>query len=159
MEHALAAVETLPRDEALGEESGPGTGFLAEVAVEWEEATAAAAARGIRVIHMRTGLVLAGRGGALEPMRRVFALGLGGPFGSGRQWMSWIALDDLTAVVAHCIARDDLRGAVNAVAPGAVTGRIPHWRNISCNTCRLVALSSTTRAARPHKRSTGASRV
>jgi uncharacterized protein (TIGR01777 family) len=138
LSESLAALERPPRvlitssgvgyygdrgEEALGEESGPGTGFLAGVAVEWEEATSAAAARGIRVIRMRLGLVLAGRGGALEPMRRVFALGLGGPFGSGRQWMSWIALDDLTAVVAHGIARDDLGGAVNAVAPGAVTGR------------------------------------
>ena len=135
---ALAALDRPPRvliassaigyygdrgDEALGEESGPGAGFLARVAVEWEEATARASARGIRVVRMRTGIALARKGGALEPMRRVFALGLGGRFGSGRQWMSWIALDDLTGAIAHGLARDDLSGAVNAVAPGAVTGR------------------------------------
>jgi uncharacterized protein (TIGR01777 family) len=108
-------------EDALGEESGSGAGFLAGVAREWEEATAAAGRRGIRVIHLRTGIVLAARGGALEPMRRLFGLGCGGPLGNGRQWMSWIALDDLVFAIAHCLARDDVRGPVNAVAPGAVT--------------------------------------
>jgi uncharacterized protein (TIGR01777 family) len=108
-------------DEALGEESPPGAGFLADVAREWEESTAAAERRGIRVVRLRTGIVLAARGGALEPMRRLFLLGCGGPLGSGGQWMSWIALDDLAGAIVHCLAREDVRGPVNAVAPGAVT--------------------------------------
>jgi len=108
-------------DQALDEESGPGTGFLSGVAEEWEEATAAAAKRGIRVIRMRLGLVLAPRGGALAPMRALFRLGLGGPFGRGRQWVSWIALDDLVAAIEYGIATESLGGPVNAVAPGAVT--------------------------------------
>lgn len=135
---ALAALERPPRvlvsasaigwygdrgDETLTEESGSGIGFLAEVAREWEEATAAAVALGIRVVLMRTGIVLAARGGALAPMRRIFGLGLGGPFGRGRQWMSWIALDDVVAAIGHCLARETLRGPVNAVSPGAVTQR------------------------------------
>jgi uncharacterized protein (TIGR01777 family) len=107
-------------DERLTEESDPGTGFLAEVARAWEEAAAPAARRGIRVIHLRSGIVLARRGGALEPMRRLTALGLGGPLGDGRQWLSWIGIDDLVGAIAHGIARDGLRGPVNAVAPGAV---------------------------------------
>jgi len=134
----LAALELPPRvlvsssaigwygdrgDETLTEDSASGTGFLAEVAREWEEATAPAGDRGIRVVRMRTGIVLAARGGALVPMRRIFGLGLGGPFGRGRQWMSWIALDDVVAAIGHCLTRDSLRGPVNAVAPGAVTQR------------------------------------
>jgi len=135
---ALAALERPPRvlisasgiggygdrgEETLTEESASGTGFLAEVAREWEEATAPAGARGIRVVLMRTGIVLAARGGALAPMRRIFGLGLGGPFGRGRQWMSWIALDDLVGAIGHGLARESLRGPVNAVAPGAVRQR------------------------------------
>ena len=107
-------------EERLTEASGSGRGFLAEVARAWEEATAPAARRGIRVIHLRSGLVLAARGGALEPMRRLTALGLGGPLGSGRQWMSWIAIDDLVGAIAHGIACEGLRGPVNGVSPGAV---------------------------------------
>jgi hypothetical protein len=108
-------------DQVLDEQSGPGEGFLARVAVEWEGATEAAELRGIRVVRMRNGLVLAARGGALAPLRALTALGLGGRLGSGRQWWSWIALDDLTGAIEHAIASEALRGAVNAVAPGAVT--------------------------------------
>jgi len=106
-------------EERLTETSGPGNGFLAEVARAWEEATTPAARRGIRVIHLRSGLVLAPRGGALEPMRRLTGLGLGGPLGGGRQWMSWIAIDDLVSAIAHGLTREELRGPVNMVAPGA----------------------------------------
>jgi len=108
-------------DEVLDEQSEPGTGFLARVAQDWEEATAAAAGSGIRVIRLRIGLVLAARGGALAPMRTLFRLGLGGPFGRGRQWVSWIALDDLVGAIGHAIACEALRGPVNAAAPGAVS--------------------------------------
>jgi hypothetical protein len=132
---ALAALERPPRvllsasavgyygdrgDEVLTEESPPGAGFLAEVAREWEEATAPAERRGIRVVRMRLGIVLAARGGALEPMRRIASLSLFGPLGAGRQWMSWIALDDLVHAFRHALSHETLRGAVNAVAPGAV---------------------------------------
>ena len=110
-------------DEALSEESPPGEGFLGRVAREWEEASEPAARRGIRVVRLRTGIVLARRGGALPAMLPLFRLGLGGPLGSGRQWMSWIALDDLTGAIAHCLAHDGLSGAVNATAPGAVIQR------------------------------------
>jgi len=106
-------------EERLTEASGPGNGFLAEVARAWEEATTLAARRGIRVVHLRSGLVLAPRGGALEPMRRLTGLGLGGPLGGGRQWMSWIAIDDLVSAIAHGLTREQLRGPVNMVAPGA----------------------------------------
>ena len=107
-------------EETLTEESAPGTGFLPEVARAWEAATETAERRGIRVVRMRFGIVLAARGGALEPMRRLTSLGLGGPLGNGRQWMSWIAVDDVLGAVGHALSHDALRGAVNAVAPGAV---------------------------------------
>jgi uncharacterized protein (TIGR01777 family) len=107
-------------EERLTEASGPGNGFLADVARAWEEATAPAARRGIRVIHLRSGLVLAPRGGALEPMRRLTGLGLGGPLGGGRQWMSWIAIDDL-------VSRDRARPHARAAAgPGEHGGARRH---------------------------------
>ncbi len=107
--------------EVLTEASPPGSGFLAALARDWEQATTVAEARGIRVVHLRIAPVFAARGGMLAPLRLPFLLGLGGPLGSGRQWMSWIALEDLTAAIRHVIARDELAGAVNAAAPGAVT--------------------------------------
>jgi uncharacterized protein len=110
-------------EERLTEASAAGSGFLAEVARAWEESTAPAARRGIRVIHLRSGLVLTARGGALEPMRRLTALGLGGPLGGGRQWMSWIAIDDLVGAIHHALMTDSLAGPVNATAPNPVTSR------------------------------------
>lgn len=110
-------------DEPLDESSPPGSGFLADVARAWEEATGAAAAAGLRVVHARIGLVLAPRGGALEPMRRTFALGLGGRFGSGRQWMSWIALEDLVEALRFALQRGACSGPVNLTAPRPVTNR------------------------------------
>ncbi len=110
-------------DAPVEESSGPGRGFLADVARAWEEATAPATAAGIRVVRVRIGLVLTPRGGVLQQLRLPFAFGAGGPLGSGRQWMSWIALDDLLAVLHAALVRDDLAGPVNAVAPGAVTNR------------------------------------
>jgi len=110
-------------DELLSEASGPGTGFLAELAQAWEQAAEPAARRGIRVVAMRFGLVLAPRGGVLAPLLPLFRLGLGGHAGTGRQWLSWIALDDLIAALRHALADESLGGPVNAVAPGAVTNR------------------------------------
>ena len=107
-------------DETLTEASGPGTGFLAGLAREWEEASRPAADSGIRVVTLRTGLVLSPRGGALARLIPPFRLGLGGPFGHGRMWMSWIGLGDLIGVIRHALARGDLSGPVNAVAPEPV---------------------------------------
>jgi uncharacterized protein (TIGR01777 family) len=108
---------------SLTEESPPGDGFLAGVCQAWEEATAPAAASGIRVVLPRFGVVLAGSGGLLARMASAFRFGLGGPLGSGEQFMSWIALDDLLGVFLQSIADDRLTGPVNAVAPQAVSNR------------------------------------
>lgn len=108
-------------DEMLDEASPPGTGFLAGVCREWEAAADPAARAGIRVVSLRIGLVLSGTGGALPRMLKPFRLGVGGVVGSGDQWMSWITLDDLVEVILRTVADERLRGAVNAVAPGAVT--------------------------------------
>lgn len=109
-------------DAELDEQSGAGTGFLAEVVHGWETATAAAVHAGIRVVMLRIGLVL-GRGGALAKMLPPFRLGLGGRLGSGRQYVSWIALPDLLAAIVFAARHDDLRGPVNATAPQPVTNR------------------------------------
>lgn len=104
-------------EEWLDESSPAGTGFLAEVAREWEGAAAPAARAGIRVVHPRTGLVLAPHGGALAAMLPIFRLGLGGPLGSGRQWWSWITLEDAVGAIAHALAHDGVHGPCNLVAP------------------------------------------
>jgi uncharacterized protein (TIGR01777 family) len=108
-------------DEQLDETSAPGTDFLAGVVREWEDSTRAAADAGVRVVLLRTGLVLSPKGGALERLLLPFRLGVGGPIGSGRQWMSWISLHDHVRAVAHAIATETLAGAVNLVAPNPVT--------------------------------------
>jgi hypothetical protein len=107
--------------EILREESASGSSFLAEVCREWEAATHAAANAGIRVVNLRTGIVLAAAGGALATMLLPFRLGLGGRIGSGRQFLSWITLDDLLEVILHALQTEGLRGPVNAVAPNPVT--------------------------------------
>jgi uncharacterized protein len=108
-------------DQQLTEDSPPGTGFLADTCREWEAAAKPAVDRGIRVVHLRTGLVLAAQGGALAKMLPPFRLGIAGIIGSGRQYMSWIALDDLVAVISYALSNETLRGPVNAVAPNPVT--------------------------------------
>jgi hypothetical protein len=110
-------------DEELTEDSTSGTGFLAEVCREWERAADPARAAGIRVVHLRFGVVLSRHGGALAKMLLPFRLGLGGPIGSGRQYLSWIALPDLVAVIQRALADERLTGPVNAVAPEPVTNR------------------------------------
>lgn len=108
-------------EEILREESLQGGGFLARVVGEWEAAAAPARDAGIRVVHPRIGIVLSGAGGALAKMLPPFRLGLGGPIGSGRQSMSWIAIDDLLDIILRGATDDSLSGPVNAVAPQAVT--------------------------------------
>jgi uncharacterized protein (TIGR01777 family) len=109
-------------DEPLTEASAPGTGFLPETCQAWEAAAEPARRAGIRVVHLRIGIVIAARGGVLGALRRVFGLGLGGPVGSGTQMMSWIALDDLLSVLRLALSAP-LEGPVNAVAPRAVSNR------------------------------------
>lgn len=110
-------------DEPLDEGSAPGHGFLAQVAQDWERATAPATAAGIRVVNLRIGMVLDRRGGALARMLPPFRLGLGGRLGSGRQWLAWITRRDLVRAIDWAIATPTLRGPVLAVAPAPATNR------------------------------------
>jgi len=107
-------------DELLTEESSAGTGFLAEVSKQWEAATAPASDAGVRVVCLRIGVVLARDGGALKPMLLPFRLGLGGRVGSGKQYWSWVALDDVIGAMIFALQNDSLRGPVNVVAPSPV---------------------------------------
>lgn len=106
-------------DEPVDENSPAGEGFLAETCQAWEAAAAPARDAGIRVVHLRIGIVLARSGGALARMLPVWRLGLGGPLGDGRQFWSWISLDDLVSAILHAAAAKTLAGPVNAVAPHA----------------------------------------
>jgi hypothetical protein len=110
-------------DEVLTEESAPGEGFLTQVCREWEAAAEPARKRGIRVVHLRFGVVLSAAGGALAAMLTPFRLGLGGVVGPGSQYMSWISRDDAVSTVFHALTNDALSGPVNAVAPEPVTNR------------------------------------
>jgi hypothetical protein len=107
-------------DEELTETSAPGDGFLAEVVGDWERATAPAGSAGVRVVNVRTGVVQSASGGALGLVRPLFAAGLGGRLGDGRQWTSWIALDDLLDVFLRALVDPDVDGPLNAVAPDPV---------------------------------------
>jgi uncharacterized protein len=107
-------------DEHVNEESAHGSGFLAEVCTAWENETAEAEALGLRAVALRTGVVLTAAGGALGKMLPAFRAGLGGRMGSGRQWMSWIAMDDLVGAIYHTVLDQRCAGPVNAVAPEAV---------------------------------------
>ena len=111
-------------DHAVKEGSPAGEGFLAEVCREWESACDPARQAGIRVVHLRFGVVLGAEGGALAALRIPARLGVAGPIGGGGQWMSWIALDDAIGVIHHALCAEDLDGAVNAVAPEPVTNRL-----------------------------------
>lgn len=108
-------------DELLDESSETGGDYLAEIGREWEGATAAASAAGVRVVHLRTGLVLHPRGGALAKMLLPFQLGVGGRLGSGKQWMSWIARSDWLSAVHFALRSPSLGGAVNLTAPEPAT--------------------------------------
>ncbi|MGC2271869.1 MAG: TIGR01777 family oxidoreductase, partial [Candidatus Sulfotelmatobacter sp.] len=107
-------------DELLSEESAPGTGFLAQVCQDWEEATTPVVQADIRTAHLRTGIVLSAKGGALGAMLMPFKLGLGGRAGTGRQWMSWIDVRDVVGGIHHILKNDLLEGPVNMVAPKPV---------------------------------------
>ena len=110
-------------DEELTEQSppGPAADFLVDVCCKWEAATAPAQAAGIRTVHLRTGIVLSAKGGALARMLTPFKLGLGGRIGSGRQYMSWIAIDDEVGAILHALDEASVSGAVNATAPNPST--------------------------------------
>jgi hypothetical protein len=108
-------------DEVLTEASSGGRGFLADVVRRWEEAADPARAAGLRVVHLRTGPVQTAAGAGLPKQALMFRLGIGGRLGSGRQWLSWISLDDIAGAYLHALTREDLDGPVNAVAPNPVT--------------------------------------
>lgn len=108
-------------DEVLTESNRPGGGFLAELCVAWEGATTPAKEAGIRVSHLRTGIVLSSRGGVLPKMLTPFKFGVGGKLGSGSQWMSWIALEDEVGAIVHLLGDDAPAGPVNLTAPNPVT--------------------------------------
>jgi uncharacterized protein (TIGR01777 family) len=110
-------------EDILDESSGPGAGFLSETCAAWEKASGAAEAAGIRTVKMRIGVVMDRSGGALKKMLTPFRLGVGGPVGSGRQYVSWISLRDVCAAVLHLLENDSISGAVNLVSPGAVPQR------------------------------------
>lgn len=108
-------------DEVLNEESTRGTGFLPDVCAAWEGAAARVGELGVRTVMLRFGVILAREGGALAKMLPLFRLGLGGPMGTGRQWMSWISLDDAVGAIGLALRDDRVRGPVNVVAPAPVT--------------------------------------
>ena len=110
-------------DEALSEEGTRGTGFLAELVADWEAAGQPARDAGVRVVHVRTGIVQSAQGGSLKLLRPLFAAGLGGPVGGGAQWVSWIGIDDLVDVFGQALVDGRLVGPVNAVAPHPVRNR------------------------------------
>lgn len=135
LSEALAALDDGPRvllsgsaigwygsrgDEVLDESSSVGSGFLADVCVDWEASTAVAQAAGVRVAHLRTGIVLSPKGGALKKQLPLFKFGLGGRFGTGRQWQSWISIDDEIGAIMFLL-ENDISGPVNLTAPAPVT--------------------------------------
>ncbi|MGI9021682.1 MAG: TIGR01777 family oxidoreductase [Acidimicrobiales bacterium] len=108
-------------DEELTEDAGPGTGFLATVVEAWEAAAAPAVDAGIRVAYLRSGVVLSADGGALRKQLPFFKAGLGGRLGTGRQWLSWITIDDEVGAIRHVLEREQISGPVNLCAPEPVT--------------------------------------
>src|SRR5438270_10085660 len=108
-------------DELLTEASANGKGFLADLAWDWEAATDPARRAGIRVVNLRSGIVLSPKGGALARMLPILRLGLGGKVGSGKQWMSWIAIEDEIAAILFCLDHNEISGPVNLTAPNPVT--------------------------------------
>lgn len=108
-------------NELLKEDSPPGNSFLAEACREWEAAAAPASDKGIRVVNTRFGIVLSDKGGAIKQMLTPFKMGLGGKVGSGKQFYSWIAIDDVVATIKHALQNETLQGPVNVVSPNPVT--------------------------------------
>lgn len=135
---AIAASTTRPRvlvaasasgyygsrgDELLAESAAPDPGFLGELCVAWEREALRAETLGVRVVVVRIGIVLGAGAGALAKLVPIFRLGVGGPLGFGRTWFPWIHVNDLTSLLLFAVDRDDLKGPVNAAAPGIVTNR------------------------------------
>lgn len=110
-------------DEVLTEKSANGRGYLAEVCRDWESAARGASASGSRIVMLRSGVVLSRDGGALPQMLRPFTLGVGGRVGSGKQWLSWIDLEDMVRAIRFLIDRADIAGPVNVMSPNPVTNR------------------------------------
>ncbi|GGM54261.1 hypothetical protein GCM10012275_26700 [Longimycelium tulufanense] len=110
-------------DDVVTEEAPPGSGFLAELCQRWEEATAPAAEAGVRVARIRTGIVLSPAGGIMGRLRPLFAVLLGGRLGNGRQYMSWISLDDEVSAIRFILEHDAVSGPVNLAAPAPVTNQ------------------------------------
>ncbi len=107
--------------EFLNESSSRGSGFLPDVCVDWEEATDSISKAGIRVVNVRFGVVLSKDGGAMAKMLTPFKMGMGGKVGSGKQYMSWVAIDDVTGAIYHALTTGTLKGPVNVTAPNPVT--------------------------------------
>jgi hypothetical protein len=107
-------------EEELSEASAPGTDFLSQLCVDWEQEAQAAEGSGVRVVGLRSGVVLSAQGGALSRMLLPFRLGLGGPMGPAKRWFPWIHLDDVVGLVRLGLENPELRGPVNAVAPEAI---------------------------------------
>lgn len=135
MSESLARLEVPPRvlmsasavgfygsrgDDVLTEEEPAGSDFLAEVCKDWEAATEPARQKGVRVVNLRAGMAISGKGGALTAMLKAFKAGAGGKLGDGQQFISWIAIDDLTRVITYVISNESLSGPVNAVSPNPV---------------------------------------
>jgi uncharacterized protein (TIGR01777 family) len=108
-------------DDVMTESSAAGKTFLAEISKEWEAESRRAEDLGIRTVLLRTGIVLSKDGGALATMMTPFKLGVGGVVGSGKQWMSWISLDDVVRIINFALENESVRGAVNVTAPNPVT--------------------------------------
>ncbi len=136
-------------DEAVVEETEPGNDFVSQVCVEWEEEAQKAESLGVRVVCLRTGVVLGKGGGALAKMVLPFKLFVGGPIASGKQWVSWIQLEDEVGLIAHVLEKEDASGAVNATAPDPVTmkelcqtlGKVlhrPSWATVPAFALRVL---------------------
>ncbi|MHB8410582.1 MAG: TIGR01777 family oxidoreductase [Candidatus Acidiferrales bacterium] len=130
--------------ETLTESAASGNGFLAGICREWEAETAQAERLGIRTVMLRFGIILAANGGALKRILVPFRIGVGGRLGTGRQWMSWITLDEVVAVIRCAIENDLLRGPVNAVSPSPVTNS--EFTSVLAGVLHRPALFPTPRA-------------
>lgn len=111
------------KEELVDETSAHGTSFLADVVRQWEGATASAINVGIRVVNVRFGVVLSAAGGALKKMLLPFTMGFGGVIGGGKQYVSWVSIDDVVEMIQYVIVKDSMRGPVNLVSPNAVSNR------------------------------------
>ena len=132
-------------DDEVTEDSGPGAGFLAEVVRQWEASTAPAEEAGIRVVHARSGIVQSRSGGALGRLLLPFRLGVGGRWGSGRQWLSWVHLDDEVGAIRHALEHADLRGPMNVTSPNPV--RVGDYARALGRAVRRPAVLPTPTAA------------